>query len=324
VGRRKDEGARENHRRASARKRTQVLGGPFPSARRKIYSPIGAQTIETCAPIKRSVLDPKRFVELAIQALPSETDETTIQSLLPRVDRAVNYYLSNVQAAEIAPRLEEPLIEKMLNEPTLAKRLTFFRAFLSVALTEKARRILKDILSGELQIRDFKLRTLDKFELVTRLAILGGGAAPALLENLNKNETSDEAKRYAYMAGAGFRSKDTKAKYFSDFLSDKDISEDWIASSLYSFNNEKHSQLTLPYLERALTELPNLNRDRKIFFVGGWLDAFIGGQKSAEALNLVNKYLAANAKLDTDLRLKILEAVDGLERTVNIQRKFGE
>jgi aminopeptidase N len=274
--------------------------------------------------VREAELHPKEFVELAIKVIPSETDETTIQSLLPRVNRAVNYYLSDAQVGEITPRLENLLIEKMQNESTLSKRLTFFRAFLSVASTEKARQVLKDILNDKLQIRDFKLQTLDKFDLVARLAILGDADSSMLLENLSKAETSDDAKRYAYSAAAGFPSKETKAKYFNDFLNNKVISEDWIVSSLYSFNNERQAELTLPFLEKALVELPNLKQDRKIFFVNDWLDAFIAGQKSAEALNLVNKYLAANTKLDTDLRLKILEAVDGLERTVKIQRKFGK
>jgi aminopeptidase N len=80
----------------------------------------------------------------------------------------------------------------------------------------------------------------------------------------------------------------------------------------------------LPYLERALAELPNLKRSRKIFFVNGWLGAFIGGQKSAEALKTVNDFLEKNPDLDRDLRLKILENADNLERAVKIRQKFGQ
>jgi aminopeptidase N len=73
-----------------------------------------------------------------------------------------------------------------------------------------------------------------------------------------------------------------------------------------------------------LAELPNLKRNRKIFFVNGWLAAFIGGQKSQEALNIVNKFLADNPGLDRDLRLKVLENVDVVERAVKIRDKFGK
>ena len=89
------------------------------------------------------------------------------------------------------------------------------------------------------------------------------------------------------------------------------------------FNSPRHSDLSLPYLQRALAELPNLKRNRKIFFVNGWLGAFIGGQKSQEALDIVNKFLADNPSLDRDLRLKILENVDVIERAVKIRKQFG-
>jgi hypothetical protein len=54
------------------------------------------------------------------------------------------------------------------------------------------------------------------------------------------------------------------------------------------------------------------------------LGAFIGGQKSEEALATVNKFMADNPNLDKDLRLKILENVDALERAVKIRGKYGK
>ena len=110
-------------------------------------------------------------------------------------------------------------------------------------------------------------------------------------------------------------------KYWKDFTENKEISESWIESAFNVWNTPKHSDLTLPYLEKSLAELPNLKKNRKIFFVNGWLSAFIGGQKSEAALNIVNKFLAENPKLDADLQRKILENSDNLERAVNIRRK---
>ena len=167
------------------------------------------------------------------------------------------------------------------------------------------------------------LRTKDKFDIVTRLIILGDADAPKLLAELEKTETDDAAKRYAYAAKAGFATEENKAKFWNDFVNNKEISESWIEAAFAVWNTPRHSELTLPYLEKALAELPNLKRNRKIFFVNGWLSEFIGGQKSAEALNIVNKFLEDNPKLDRDLRLKILENVDGLERGVRIGENLG-
>jgi hypothetical protein len=52
-----------------------------------------------------------------------------------------------------------------------------------------------------------------------------------------------------------------------------------------------------------------------------WLNAFIGGQQSAAAQKQVHEFLQS-AALDKDLRLKILEVVDELDRTVKINARY--
>ncbi len=247
--------------------------------------------------------------------------------------------------ADLSRRLENLLIEKMQNAQTAGQKITFYRAFLNVASSENARNVLKEMLKQSVSSPTVKeglaanpaktekpaltlglptLRTKDRFDIVTRLLILGDEDAPKLLADLEKTETSDEAKRYAYAAKAGIATAENKAKFWNDFVNNKEISESWIEAAFVVFNSPKHSQFTLPYLEKALTELPNLKRNRKIFFVNGWLASFIGGQKSEEALKIINDFLAKNPNLDKDLRLKILENADIIERAVKIRAKFGK
>ncbi|MEP7211752.1 MAG: M1 family aminopeptidase [Acidobacteriota bacterium] len=260
--------------------------------------------------------------------------------------------VKNAPATDLNRRLEAMLIERMRNARTLGQRITFYRAFLNIASTEGARVELKRLLSntdgnpsgservkrlenstgkntlptGRVSASDISLplKTKDRFDIVTKLLILGDADAPALLAELEKSDTADEAKRYAYAAKAGIATAENKAKYWNDFTTNRDISESWIESSLGVFNSPRHSDLTLQYLERALAELPKLKRDRKIFFVNGWLSAFIGGQKSEQALAVVNKFLGDNPSLDNDLRLKILENVDLIERAVKIRAKYAK
>jgi aminopeptidase N len=232
----------------------------------------------------------------------------------------------------------------MRNSPTLGQRITYYRALLNIVSTENGRSVLKAMLKSEpppsgggqkLGVRStnwpaanaagsdsIPLKTKDRFDIVTRLAILGDPDAPKLLADLEKTETSDDAKRYAYAARAAFATKENREKFWTDFTTNKDISESWIEAAMGPFNSPRHSDLSLPYLQKALAELPNLKRNRKIFFVNGWLGAFIGGQKSQEALDIVNKFLADNLNLDRDLRLKILENVDIIERAVKIRNRF--
>jgi aminopeptidase N len=337
--------------------------------------------------VREGELDPREYVELVVKVLssnfsrppagdktprgsrkPAEAgtqnteDESTTALLLNRVGTALNYYIDESSAGggkppfrtasgvgDLGSRVEDMLITGMQNAPTQGQRITYYRAFLNVAASERARGVLKGMLKGgnpsgsagvPLQrgvsgrqdtlptgrvsasaANSIPLKTKDKFDIVTRLVILQDPEAPGLLAALEKTETSDEAKRYAYAARAGIATAENKARYWKDFTENKEISESWIEAAFGSWNSIRHSELTLPYLERALKELPNHKRNRKIFFVNGWLGAFIGGQRNEEALVIVNKFLADNPNLDPDLRLKILENVDIIERAVKIRRK---
>ncbi|MGI8813649.1 MAG: M1 family metallopeptidase, partial [Pyrinomonadaceae bacterium] len=160
-------------------------------------------------------------------------------------------------------RLEAVLTDRMQNASTLGQRITFYRAFLNTASTEDARNTLKQMLtkggnpSGSAGVPNaantrpkntlptgrvsaagatIPLKTKDKFDIVTRLAILGDPDAAQLLADLEKTENSDDAKRYAYAARAGFATAENKAKYWSDFLTNKDISESWIEAAFGPFN----------------------------------------------------------------------------------------
>ncbi len=238
-------------------------------------------------------------------------------------------------------RLETILLDRMQHAATPGQRITFYRAFVSNAATAHGREVLKQMLKSEPGAvatgfpgraaknpvatapgSDFHLRTKDKFDIVTRLIVLGDPDAPKLLADLERTETSDDAKRYAYAAQAAFPTAENRAKFWNDFVNNKDISESWIEASIGPFNSIRHPELSQPYLARALGELPDLKRTRKIFFVNNWLGAWLSGQRDEKALAIVNKFLADNPNLDNDLRLKVLENVDVIERAVKIRKKF--
>jgi aminopeptidase N len=272
--------------------------------------------------VREAELAPALYIELAIKLIAQERDEVTAQGVLARVQGAFNRYLSDAQRRAVAPRLEQMLSERMMNAETPGLRITSFRAFQGIAMTDAGRETLKKILRGEMKIPGVQLRSRDRFDIITALLTRDDRDAPSLLEAQSKADTTDDARRYAYAAGASRASADVKKQYFDAYLNDPKLAESWIEASVGSFNSIQQAGLTLPYLDAALRELPKLKRTRKIFFVNGWLSAFIGGQCSESAQAVVQDFLRREGALDRDLRLKVLEVADGLERCVRIRKRY--
>ena len=105
------------------------------------------------------------------------------------------------------------------------------------------------------------------------------------------------------------------------WLGDAAPPDHWIDAALPYFNHPGHAQLTLPLLKRALQALPMLAARHKIFFVNRWLAAFIGGQRGDDALAVIRSVLDRRA-LAADLRLKVLEAMHGLDRDIALRRRW--
>jgi aminopeptidase N len=271
--------------------------------------------------VREAEMDPREYIDLALRNLPTEKDESLAQSIIGRTITALHRYVSPEVRAQLAPKMEALAADQMQHAPSQDMRITWFRALRGVAETATARAQLKDMLSGKLMVPGVELRPLDRWNMVATLVALNDSDAAAVLAAEEKRDPSGDGRKYAYMAAASRPDANTKKQYFDEYLHDPARPEDWIELSLGSFNWWNQSELTYPYLGPALDALPQVKRERKIFFMLAWLNAFIGGQQSAAAQKQVHDYLNT-APMDKDLKLKILEVVDELDRTVKIRGKY--
>lgn len=104
---------------------------------------------------------------------------------------------------------------------------------------------------------------------------------------------------------------------------DTALNEDWATASLGPFNSAEQDSLTLPYLRVALDSLPWIQKNRRIFYLGAWLGSFVEGKRSRAALEVVRAFLNERPDLGADLRRKVLQSVDEVERAVAIRENLG-
>lgn len=271
--------------------------------------------------VREAELDPRDYIKLALHLLPAEKDESLAQSIIGRMTTALHRYVPAEERVHFAEKAEALAYHKMLESPDRDMRIVWFRALRSVAETPAGRQHLKELLAGKLVVPEVELRQLDRWNIVTTLVALNDPEATAILAAEEKRDPSGEGRKYAYMAVAARPDAAVKKQYFEEYLHDASRPEDWVEQSLGPFNYWNQAELTLPYLRPALDALPQVKHDRKIFFLLGWLNAFIGGQQSAAAQSQLQEFLSS-ASLDKDVRLKILEVSDELDRTVKIREKY--
>jgi aminopeptidase N len=272
--------------------------------------------------VRNAQLDPARFARLAIRELPDEKDEQLYPNILGRLGRALTTYVNERDRAVLLPQVEQ-LLWAAQSDPSrpYSIRKSSLDAYIGIATTSRAVASLGSLFGADSAAGE-PMRDPTRWEIVNRLLELGTPAGETFLQTQSRRDTTPDGRRRAFTAGVARPDAQVKREYFTRYFADKSLNEDWASGSLGAFNSPEHAALTLQYLRPALDSLPYIQANRRIFFLGSWLGAFIGGQRSPEALAIVNKYLADHPDLPLDLKQKVLQTMDDLERTVRIRSRW--
>ena len=272
--------------------------------------------------VRETRLPPRAFVEAALRELPNERDEQIAAGIVGRLRRSLETYLSTNDRDALLPAAERLLSSGAGDaRRPYGIRKTQLDAYIDLAATPAAIAQL-DAWLDSTNAAGLPLRQPSRWSIVTRLISVAAASGEGRLAAEVRRDTTAGGKRRAFVAGAARPDSSTKRLYFNRYLADRTLNEEWVTASLRAFNDPDQSALTLPYLGAALDTLPWIQRNRRIFFLGSWLGAFIGGQRDAAALRTIDEYLAAHP-LPIDLRQKVLQARDDLERTVRIRHSYG-
>jgi aminopeptidase N len=197
-------------------------------------------------------------------------------------------------------------------------RKAYADAFIGLAATKAGVAALDSLLSTD-SLAGEPLRDPTRWAIVARLLELAASTADGRLAAQTGRDTTPDGRRREFVVGAGRPDAVTKATYWLRYFADSSLNEEWASGSLDEFNALEHEALTLPYLRPALDSLSFIQGHRRIFFLEDWLAAFLRGQTGDAALRTVQRYLEEHPRLPEDLRRKVLQHLDELERTVRIR-----
>jgi aminopeptidase N len=270
--------------------------------------------------VREARMDPSRFARIVMRELPRERDEQIASLNMGRAWTAVSTYTARADDA-LYGEWERLLLARSADSTlSYGARKAALDMLVATARTEAGRGVLREYLAGSRAFDGEAVKQPTRWSIVERLIALGEHDPDALIAAESARDTTADAGRRAYIAGAAAPAADAKAQYFGRFLDDPDLNEEWVTAASGNFNAPMHSALTLQYLRPSLDRLEWIRDNRRIFFLPRWISAFIGGHTSAEALAVVDRFLAETPELPMDIRRKVLQSRDELERTVRIRQ----
>jgi aminopeptidase N len=262
-------------------------------------------------------------IELALRALPRETDEQNIQRILGYTTQAYWKFLPSDRRDDVAATLEPILIAGLGKAPTSSLKSAWFSALRDTARSPKTIAWLERVWRKTEEVPGLVLAEPDFTTLALQLAVREVPAWSDILDQqLTRIENPDRKARFAFVRPALSPDQAVRDAFFESVKDVKNRQrEPWVLEGLSYLHHPLRAARSEKYIPPSLALLREIQRTGDIFFPTRWMDATLGGHSSATAAQMVTRFVAELPQDYPDrLRRVILSTSDDLMRATKVTR----
>jgi aminopeptidase N len=268
----------------------------------------------------RAELTPEAFLDLALRALPQETDEQNVQRILGYMRPAFWRYLPGEARMSLAPRLEALLWGEIQQARSTSLKATYLDGLIATALSAEATARLEAIWREDLEIRGLPMSERRFTALAEALAVRGvPNTQEILTQQLARIDNPDRRARFAFITPALLDDPAVRDSLFEQLKQAENREhEPWVLSAVSALHHPLRAASAEHYIRPSLELLEEIQRTGDIFFPLQWLNATLDGHSSPSAAATVRGFLREHPDYPPRLRAKLLQAADGLFRAATL------
>jgi aminopeptidase N len=267
--------------------------------------------------VLRGVVPASQFVDLALVALPRESDELNAEQVLAYTRDAYWHFLAPAARTADAPRLESMLRAQIAAAKSTSLKSSYFRAFRDTALTPDGVAWLQRVWKQEERIPGLTFAEVDYIDMALQLAVRQVADWRAVLDaQLQATRNPDRKARFAFVMPALDADPEVRARFFESLRDVKNRAhEPWVLEGLTYLHHPLRAASSERYIRPSLEMLQEIQRTGDIFFPQRWMTATLSGHTSPAAAADVRAFLASlPAAYPARLRMTIESAADKLFR----------
>lgn len=265
-------------------------------------------------------VSPPTFVDLALTALPRETDEQLTARVLGYLENAWWRYLSADERAARIGRVE-PLLRSGLDQAkTASQKAAWFNTLRDIATTAETVAWLRRVWAQQETVPGLPLAEPDLVTLALQLAVREVTGWRGILEAQREHiENPDRKARFAFVMpalSADAAERDAWFRALADVQNRR--REPWVLEGLSYLHHPLRAAASEKYIPPSLALLREIQQTGDIFFPKRWLDATLGGHSSRAAAADVRTFLdGLPADYPPRLRAITLQSADELFRAAD-------
>jgi aminopeptidase N len=261
------------------------------------------------------------FVDLAMRALPRETDEQLTQRVLGYLRAAWWRFLRPADRDARQARLEALLKSGLDAAKTSSQKAAWFSAIRDVAMTRETLAWLEQVWDKKETIAGLSLAEPDYSAIAQELAVREVPGWRTILETQRTRiDNPDRRARFEFVMPSLSADPAERDRWFQSL---KDVSnrrrEPWVLDGLGNLHHPLRAASARQYVRPSLELLQEIQRTGDIFFPTRWVNVTLSGHSSKEVASTVAQFLAERpAAYPVRLTNIILQSADELDRAARM------
>jgi aminopeptidase N len=262
-------------------------------------------------------IEPTALTELALTALPKETDEQLTSRVLNYLGGTWWRFLSPAEREARVVRVETLLRTGLTTAKTPSQKASWFGALRNVFATPETTAWLRRVWEQKEQVEGLPLAEPDYTNLALDLAVREvDGWRDILVTQLARIENPDRKGRFEFVMPALSADASERDRWFQALRDVRNRRrEPWVLEGLSYLHHPLRAEASAKYVQPSLELLWEIQKTGDIFFPTRWMNSTLSGHTSPAVAATVREFLARlPANYPPRLRNVILVAADELFR----------
>ncbi len=270
-----------------------------------------------------SIVAVEDYFELLLGIVQREQDPLLLELALGQLQYLYQTLLGEARQTALAPAMEDLLWANLAAQPDSGRTKLAFGYYAALVATPARLRQLYAIWDGSLALDKLVLEEDDLIDLAQILAIrLPGQSAEIVARQLANTTNPDSRRRLEFIAPSLSPDMAVRDAFFESLRDGNNRrTESWVSDALANLHHPSRRGQAEKYLLPSLELLQEIQVTGDIFFPSDWLQATLVNHNSATAVQIVRGFLAQRPDYNPQLRMKILQAADGLFRAAAIRER---
>jgi aminopeptidase N len=269
-------------------------------------------------------VDPRQYMDFLLRSIHDETNPLLIGLYTGYLTKTYWWQSSQHDFGNLTLQVEKVLWDKLNQVESLSTQKTLLKAWAKVVNSPEGLAKLAALCLNSGATKGLVLSEKDRIEMVCELMVRGYPESEAFAQKVTKGlKDANNREMLRFILPALSHEVSVRDSFFAS-LSDRNNrrKEKWVEMALGYLHHPLRHETSIHYLPQTLQMLEEIQTTGDIFFPIGWLNQSFGTYYSQKASNVADEFLKVNPDTPEHLKLKILQSVDGVRRSANVNEIY--